>query len=59
MTEKLLQVREARKFEKRRLSNHVTSRSYRAPEVILIEAKYRNSLDIWSAGCILAELIYQ
>lgn len=44
-------------MEKRRLSNHVTTRSYRSPEVILLEAKYRNSMDIWSVGCILAELM--
>lgn len=59
MTEKLLQTRPGRLLEKRRLSNHVTSRSYRAPEVIIVEAKYRNSMDIWSAGCVLAELILQ
>ena len=57
MTEKLLNVRSARQLQKRSLSNHVVSRSYRSPEVIILESKYRNSVDVWSAGCILAELI--
>ena len=57
MTDKLLKVRESRQVQKRSLSNHVVSRSYRPPEVIILEAKYRNSVDVWGAGCILAELI--
>ena len=57
MTVKLLKVRSARQLQKRRLSCHVVTRSYRPPEVIILEPKYRNSVDVWSAGCILAELI--
>ena len=57
MTEKLLKVRPNRQIEKRSLSNHVMSRSYRSPEIIILETKYRNSVDTWSVGCILAELI--
>ena len=53
MTSKLLQVRKRRQLQKRSLSNHVVSRSYRPPEVIILETKYRNSVDLWSAGCIL------
>ena len=34
---------------------YVQSRSYRAPEVILGNA-YDCKIDIWSVGCILAEL---
>lgn len=41
---------------KRKLTRHVVSRWYRAPEVILIEKNYNNKIDIWSAGCIAAEL---
>lgn len=41
---------------KRKLTRHVVSRWYRAPEVILIEKNYTNRIDIWSAGCITAEL---
>mmetsp|Transcript_7197 Transcript_7197/g.26455 ORF Transcript_7197/g.26455 Transcript_7197/m.26455 type:complete len:654 (+) Transcript_7197:235-2196(+) len=37
------------------LSSYVQSRSYRAPEVIL-GLPYDQKIDIWSLGCILAEL---
>ncbi|KAL4470446.1 hypothetical protein ABPG74_012057 [Tetrahymena malaccensis] len=37
------------------LSSYVQSRSYRAPEVIL-GCKYDYKIDMWSLGCILAEL---
>lgn len=37
------------------LSSYVQSRSYRAPEVIL-GLQYDHKIDVWSLGCILAEL---
>merc|ERR1712194_815535 len=37
------------------LSSYVQSRSYRAPEVIL-GCPYDQKIDIWSLGCLLAEL---
>jgi len=37
------------------LSSYVQSRSYRAPEVIL-GLPYDTKIDIWSLGCIIAEL---
>lgn len=37
------------------LSSYVQSRSYRAPEVIL-GCRYDARIDIWSLGCIVAEL---
>jgi serine/threonine protein kinase len=37
------------------LSSYVQSRSYRAPEVIL-GCKYDYKIDMWSLGCIIAEL---
>ncbi|CAG9331314.1 unnamed protein product [Blepharisma stoltei] len=37
------------------LSSYVQSRSYRAPEVIL-GCRYDSKIDIWSLGCIVAEL---
>lgn len=37
------------------LSSYVQSRSYRAPEVIL-GLPYDYKVDVWSLGCILAEL---
>ena len=39
------------------LSVHVASRWYRAPELILIEKNYTESIDVWSVGCIFAELM--
>ncbi|PRP87150.1 Protein kinase domain containing protein [Planoprotostelium fungivorum] len=37
------------------MSSYVQSRSYRAPEVVL-GLSYGQKIDIWSLGCILAEL---
>eukprot|EP00435_Cladocopium_sp_Y103_P034273 s2511_g8.t2 len=37
------------------LTNYVQSRSYRAPEVIL-GLPYDQKIDLWSLGCIIAEL---
>jgi len=42
-------------FTKDHLSFYIQSRSYRAPEVIL-GMPYDQRIDIWSLGCILAEL---
>ena len=42
---------------KRKLSSHVVTRWYRAPELILMEKQYSYEIDIWSAGCIFAELL--
>lgn len=39
------------------LSEYVTTRWYRAPEIILSWKKYSKSIDIWSVGCIFAELL--
>ena len=36
-------------------SSYVQSRSYRAPEVLL-GLPYDSKIDVWSLGCILAEL---
>lgn len=36
---------------------HVVSRWYRAPELILMQTKYDSSIEMWSVGCILGELI--
>lgn len=42
-------------FQNDNLSLYVQSRSYRAPEVIL-GLPYDQKIDLWSLGCILAEL---
>lgn len=41
----------------RTLSNHVISRWYRPPEIIFIEKQYDESVDLWSLGCILSDMI--
>ena len=41
----------------RELSPYVCTRHYRPPEVILHEKTYDQMADIWSLGCILAELM--
>lgn len=40
------------------LSPHVCSRWYRPPEVILVESNYNQKIDIWSTGCIMAEMLF-
>lgn len=42
---------------KRKLTAHVVTRWYRAPELILMEKEYSYEIDIWSAGCIFGELL--
>ncbi|KAJ1469091.1 kinase-like domain-containing protein [Baffinella frigidus] len=41
----------------RHMSEHVVTRWYRAPEVILGRGHYAQSIDNWSIGCIFAELL--
>jgi serine/threonine protein kinase len=36
---------------------YVVTRWYRAPEVSLLINSYNQSLDMWSVGCIFAELL--
>lgn len=48
---------ENRKESKRCVSNHVVTRFYRAPEIIFLEKRYDTALDMWSVGCILAEML--
>ena len=39
------------------LTEYVVTRWYRAPEILLGSQNYTKSIDIWSLGCILAEMI--
>ena len=39
------------------IKRYVVTRWYRAPEVILNASEYTKAVDIWSVGCVLAELI--
>lgn len=43
-------------FENQRIHSYIQSRFYRAPETILA-ANYGLPIDMWSLGCILAELV--
>lgn len=42
-------------YEEQQFYTYIQSRYYRAPEVIL-GLKYTSAIDMWSLGCVLAEL---
>ena len=54
---RLIKSKDMRKNIKRELTGHVVTRWYRAPEIILLEKDYGPAIDIWSVGCIFAELL--
>lgn len=37
--------------------SYICSRYYRAPELIFGAVEYTVAIDVWSMGCVLAELI--
>ena len=39
------------------MTHEVATRWYRAPELLFGERRYDEAIDIWSAGCVLAELL--
>eukprot|EP00811_Abedinium_folium_P012703 NODE_2178_length_2275_cov_9.564246.p1 GENE.NODE_2178_length_2275_cov_9.564246~~NODE_2178_length_2275_cov_9.564246.p1 ORF type:complete len:546 (-),score=62.23 NODE_2178_length_2275_cov_9.564246:348-1985(-) len=39
------------------LTEYVVTRWYRAPEVMLLPKQYTSAVDVWSVGCILAEIL--
>jgi len=43
-------------YDHQRIYTYIQSRFYRAPEVIF-GARYGVAIDMWSVGCILAELL--
>ena len=43
--------------EEEEKTEYVVTRWYRAPEVILNASEYSKAVDIWSVGCIMAELL--
>ncbi|KAJ9441309.1 Mitogen-activated protein kinase 5 [Diplonema papillatum] len=47
----------ARGFDDRGLTDYVVTRWYRPPELLLGSSQYSPAVDMWSIGCILAELI--
>lgn len=42
----------------RTLTVRVVTRYYRAPELLLGSHEYNSAIDIWSVGCILAEMLH-
>lgn len=38
-------------------TEYIATRWYRAPEIVLGSQKYTKAIDMWSVGCILAEMI--
>lgn len=38
------------------MTEYVATRWYRAPEVMLSFQEYSKAIDVWSVGCILAEM---
>lgn len=40
------------------MTAYVTTPFYRAPEVLL-GATYDEKIDVWSVGCVMAEMIYR
>ena len=39
------------------MTEYVATRWYRAPEIMLSHQNYTTAIDLWSVGCILAELL--
>lgn len=39
------------------MTGYVSTRYYRAPEIMLTWQRYDDGVDIWSAGCIFAEML--
>lgn len=42
---------------KREMTSYITTRWFRAPEVILKNVHYTSAIDIWAVGCIFAEIL--
>ena len=57
LLQQLKATKDQRKNMKRQLTGHVVTRWYRAPELILLEKDYGQAIDMWSVGCIFAELL--
>lgn len=57
MSKILADTKKERKKIVRELSDHVVTRYYRAPEIILLEKDYGPAIDVWAIGCVFAELL--
>jgi glycogen synthase kinase 3 beta len=59
-TIKLCDFGSAKKLVKGQKScSYICSRYYRAPELIFGSTNYDNQIDIWSMGCVIAELVLE
>lgn len=45
------------RVQEAQMTGYVSTRYYRAPEIMLTWRRYNEKVDIWSAGCIFAEMI--
>ncbi|XP_070072705.1 putative mitogen-activated protein kinase 14C [Drosophila takahashii] len=45
------------RLSSKNMSDYVGTVWYRAPELLFLRDQYTNAIDMWSVGCILAELI--
>ncbi|EAW12718.1 mitogen-activated protein kinase mpkC [Aspergillus clavatus NRRL 1] len=45
------------RLQEPQMTGYVSTRYYRAPEIMLTWQRYGVQVDIWSAGCILAEML--
>ena len=39
------------------MTEYVATRWYRAPEILFSTCNYTKAIDMWSIGCILAEIL--
>jgi serine/threonine protein kinase len=57
ISKELKNMNNERAQRKRNMSPAVISRWYRPPEVVLCDQNYNQSCDVWSLGCVLAEML--
>lgn len=50
-------INEDTESERIKITRYVATRWYRAPELIISLKNYSTSIDMWSVGCIIAELL--
>jgi serine/threonine protein kinase len=56
---KLADFGQARNYKERTaapLTSYVSTRWYRAPELVLYSENYSEKVDVWALGCIMSEL---
>lgn len=51
-----LRVRDQLEIEIPYLTEYVATRWYRAPEILMGSHQYNKAIDMWSVGCVLAEM---